>query len=132
MQDIIKTTERGWAGHYICANYFKFRRNTLLEYGDKKIIVSTVGNYTPPSYPDNFTQKEKKEMKKIGYERYYETMCFEAEWDGTYWDANVSKQIDFKSEWALNELEFDTDQKANDMHDKVVEEIKSRLLDNLQ
>lgn len=109
-------TERGWPGHYICAHDCKFRRNTLLEYGDVRIVVSTVGNYI---------FKEKTQI--IGFDRYYETMAFHAKLDEIYWDADVQKEVDFESEWAIREMKDGSDQKANDMHEAVVKEISNTL-----
>jgi len=40
---IIKRYERGWAGHFICSYLCHFRRNTLLEFGNVRIVISTVG-----------------------------------------------------------------------------------------
>src|SRR4030065_2924295 len=86
-----KRTERGWPGHFICAPGCMFRRNTLLENGEKRIIVSTVGCYY---YNDKLTN--------IGAnDRYYETMAFKAEKEGPYFDADVSKKISFDSEWEI-------------------------------
>jgi hypothetical protein len=116
----IKITERGWAGHHICANRCRFRRNTLLEYDDKKIVVSTVGlkeNY----YNNGFDE--------IGLNRYFETMCFYADLNDTrYYDADVTKQIDFDSQWYIDKI--DADDEANIMHDNVVKEISEKLLKN--
>ena len=118
--DEVKVTERGWAGHLIFADACKFRRNTLLEYKDKKWVVSTVGAMPASKYSFD---KNENGFTTIGLGRYYETMAFEAEKNGIYWEANVERQIDFDSNWALDECDFNSDQKANEMHDKVVEEL---------
>ena len=118
---VVKRTERGWAGHFICANRCRFRRNTLLEYGDIKIVVSTVG------LMEDYQNEGK--FDTIGHERYYETMVFHADSEDTrYHDIDVGKQIDFDSEWSIGEI--DADDKANDMHEKVVEEITNGLLND--
>lgn len=103
------------------ASACKFRRNTLIEYGDQRIVVSTVGNCV-----------HDHEIIEIGFERFYETMAFEAEFDGTYWDANVSEEVPFESPWAINakkatQLPKDADNVANDMHNVVVKELCERL-----
>lgn len=115
----VKRTERGWAGHFCCAHQCRFRRNTLLECGDVRIIVSTVGLMEmPPDRGGGF--------EKIGLDRYFETMAFHAQWDGRYWDADVHRgELSFKAPWAIAEV--DADDKANDMHEAVVEEISGRL-----
>jgi hypothetical protein len=114
-------TERGWAGHFIGAGDCLFRRNTLLEYGDIRIVISTVGLYLP-----SFA-KEKREFQAIGaYNRMFETMAFHAKREqGIYWDADVLRQISFESEWAINHA--DADDEANIMHDRVVDEISEQL-----
>lgn len=132
--DGVKITERGWAGHFCGADRCKFRRNTLLEYKDKKWVVSTVGampqseiaRKIPGFYLGNG-------FEIIGLDRYYETMAFEAEPvknekdDIVYYDADVRKQIYFDSEWAIDDCNFETDKQANEMHDKVVEELIKKI-----
>lgn len=115
---MIKRTERGWAGHFIRAMQCHFRRNTLLESGATRIVVSTVGRYL--SDLPNGSGK----YQQIGYKRYAETMAFWAMKDGQYWDADVSKEYSFDSPWTLDSLD---DQVANDMHEAVVEEIMLKL-----
>ena len=121
MKEVIKRTERGWAGHFICADRCKFRRNTLLEntVTGAKIVVSTVGLMRGP-----------EGYETIGYKRYFETMAFAGEHDGRYIDANVSRQVDFDSPWCIDEL--DADDRANDMHEAAVEELRLKLLAGYQ
>ena len=126
MQEV-KRTERGWAGHFIGANHCRFRRNTLLEYGNEKWVVSTVGCYVNPL---------SGKMEEIGYHRWYETMAFRvnAE-DAGYYDADVTQEIPFESEWGIfadtaEELFKEhplVDNDANDMHEAVVAELMEKI-----
>lgn len=117
---VLKRTERGWAGHFICAAACLFRRNTLLEYEDIKIVVSTVGNMN--------ANLNMVKIETIGHERYFETMAFHAakSKDG-FIDADVSRQIDFDSDWCISEPWKEGE--ANEMHENVVAEIAGRLID---
>lgn len=122
----LKRTERGWGGHFICAERCAFRRNTLLEYGDRKIVVSTVG------LMQGFHNEAKYHTIGAGG-RYYETMAFGAKKNGPYIDADVSENVHFDSEWAIcadsiDKLPEDVDNNANDMHEAVVAELSKRLL----
>lgn len=132
--DGVKITERGWAGHFICADSCKFRRNTLLEYKDKKWIVSTVGAMPQSDFMKKFPEFcSENGFETVGWGRYYETMAFEAEpvknKDGViiYYDADEGKQIYFDSDWAIPDCNFETDKQANEMHDKVVEELINKI-----
>ena len=122
----VNVTERGWAGHFICSGQCRFRRNTLLEYKDKKWVVSTVGNQWHP---------ETKDMMKIGADRWYETMAFEAREIYGYMDADIDKEINIDSECGLyastsEELHEKyplVDNVANDMHETVVKELIEKI-----
>jgi hypothetical protein len=117
----VKRSERGWAGHFICAHRCRFRRNTLLEAGDTRIVVSSVGLMEDP-----LGKGGNPGFTTIGHNRHFETMAFHAKHDGRYWDANVSRgEISFNSEWAISDL--DADDRANDMHEAVVREFVDRL-----
>ena len=122
----VNVIERGWAGHFIGSNRCLFRRNTLLEYKDKKWIVSTVGAY----------RNRENKMDSIGYRRWYETMAFEAYEEDGYIDANVRSEIFFDSDWGIWEDSWEEvlencngtpDNVANDMHDKVVRELIDKI-----
>ena len=116
----VKRTERGWAGHLIASDNCRFRRNTLLECGKIKVVVSTVGNYhDSQGRPD-----------EVGLLRDYETMAFYVDpLSKDYNDIDVERQIYFASPWALKIQEGDKfpDLLANDMHETVVQELTSKL-----
>lgn len=116
----VKRTERGWAGHFIAAERCLFHRNTLLEYGDKKWIVSTVGRYFPPSMGGK--------IDTIGHNRYFETMAFEAKEKNGYWECDVEKQIEFLSPWEIDHAGYLADREANEMHEQVVEELSKKII----
>lgn len=130
----VKRTERGWAGHFCGALQCRFRRNTLIEYEDKKWVVSTVGCMTSSSYRDD------DDPIQIGADRYYETMAFEADPSSKYLDADVSEPLDFKSNWGLfadtwrellKEYPY-PDKAANDMHEAVVDELTQDIREALE
>lgn len=66
-------------------------------------------------------------LETIGCNRHFETMAFHAEYDGRYWDADVTRQVDFDSPWMI--AESDADDRANDMHEAVVAELTAKIAD---
>ncbi len=110
-------TERGFAGHFIGVDRCRYCRNTLVECGELRIVVSTVGNYRPMS----------QDATEIGHNRFYETMAFKATRDRGYWEADVCEEIAFESPWAIDHAEHHADGEADAMHDAVVSEIAASL-----
>ena len=124
MSEEVKITYRGWAGHFICAYRCQFQLNTLLEYKDTKVVVSTVGRMlkNPQRLEDGF--------ETIGHNRHFETMAFYAFKDSDgFIDAEPGNEYPFSSEWAYEDPE--DEMKATKGHWKVVEEIKNNLLERL-
>lgn len=123
----VTRTERGWVGHFICANTCLFRRNTLLECCNIKIVVSTVGLQSNPFYCNSkYPEWNTDRFTTIGHNRYFETMAFHSvTTDTRYHDIDVSRQISFDSPWAIPDV--DADDKANDMHEEVVKELSTKL-----
>lgn len=115
--DQVKRTERGWAGHFCCADRCLFRRNTLLEYGGLKVVVSTVGRMLNLKGDD---------FEPVGFKRHFETMAFVALENDKFNDMDVTKEVAFSSPWALPEPDMELE--ANDMHENVVKEITGYLL----
>jgi hypothetical protein len=117
-----KVTYRGWPGHFICGARCVFHLNTLIEFRDTKVVVSTVGMMQDYSHPDF---RNKHVFDTVGLDRYYETMAFHAKRDGEFYDADVVREISFESEWAYSLLEDEW--RANKGHWAVVEELASKL-----
>ena len=119
----VSVVERGWAGHFICADKCRFRRNTLLTYKDRKWVVSTVG-----------AMYVNLELDTIGAYRYFETMAFWAK-DDQYNDADVRREIDIDGECGIyadsKEELFEKyplpDLVANEMHDRIVAELIEKI-----
>lgn len=82
------------------------------------VVVSTVGLLQKLDW-DGYD--------KVDAWNYYETMVFHADKNDTrYFDIDVTRQIDIESPARIAEI--DMDDKANEMHDVIVEEIKAKLL----
>lgn len=118
----MKITERGWPGHFICGQRCLFRRNTLIEHGKQKVIVSTVGMM------QDYLKGEGNYSTIGAGGRYYETMAFKAQYEAPYWDIAASETISFKGEWSIcaesvDKLPKDADNIANRIHDNTVKKI---------
>jgi len=117
---IVKRTERGYSGHLWCRDQCSFHRNTLLELGDLRVIVSTVGSFRP-GYD--------KDIETIGLNRYYETECFHAQWEDPYWEIDVSNEIYPDGlKWSIGRISRETHKEADEMHEAYVSAVIERML----
>lgn len=121
----VKRTERGWAGHLCVSAYCRYHRNTLLEFEDKKIVVSTVGHYV----------NSEGKIDSIGFERWYETMCFEGMEENGYIEADIHKGISINQEWGIWGSTWQevldlfplVDNQADKMHESIVAEMAEKI-----
>lgn len=119
VENQVRRTERGWAGHFCCADRCLFRLNTLLECDGQKVVISTVGRM--------LANPNDKEFTPIGaFGRHFETRVWMAQEDDKYNDIDVDKPVNFESE--CNLLAPDMEIEANEMHETVVNEITGYLL----
>lgn len=120
-EDMVKRTERGWITPLPGAGKCYFRRNTLLEYNDKFIIVNTLGRLMV-AY-DGFSINEPLE-----YFEYYETKAFYAyPFESPCVNVNRERQIVLDCDWHLDKID---DFKANDMHEKAVDWISRQMVEH--
>ena len=113
---MIKITERGWPGHFCAASSCVFRRNTLIESNDLKIVVSTVGD-----------MRSKGNVEWVGLHRYYETMVFHAIREGKYIEADVGREIYLDCKQGIGEIYDGVDNDANEMHENAVKEVVEKI-----
>ena len=111
----VRRTERGWKGHFVGAHKCHFSRNTLLEFGTSKLVISTVGAYLPSE--DYVT------LDSNG--NYFETKVFWSDYDPPYFDASVGQEIHPDSPTGVKKLDGEIE--ADKMHEKVVREISKKL-----
>ncbi|KKN62585.1 hypothetical protein LCGC14_0509960 [marine sediment metagenome] len=124
-------TERGWGAHHILGSRCRFRRNTLLEFDDIKIVVSTVGLAENLARKDQAVTPEELFDPVAGLGSYFETMAFHAlSEDNRYHDIDVCRSVSFESPCHIAEI--DADDKANDMHERVVTELGTRLVQGMR
>lgn len=123
----VKRTERGWIGHFIGGADCMYHRNTLLEYGDKMIVVSTIGQYMPSNKRKEYWHSGKLDFEMIGRDRYFETMAFVADKKDKYHDS-TGQQVYFNSKWEINDI--DGELEADKMHEDVVAELSQHLVND--
>jgi hypothetical protein len=118
----IETKERGWAGHFCKSSDCLYHRNTSVTNGDVTVIISTVGNY----YPNNANV-----LDDLGGGRIYETMVFLGKEQFNYIEADVENEVvNDVGQWFLtrNELRQDSDNQADEMHDRIVNAVTGFIL----
>lgn len=119
--DKVKITYRGWPGHYCMGSKCVFHLNTLVEVGDVRVVVSTVGNLRS-GLPHMYGAEE------VGCGRYYETMAFRAALIDGYWDQESGQSISLSGKTAVTRMTKQCDQEAQDMHEVAVRAITNRIL----
>ena len=121
----VKRTERGWCGYIQGYQYCLFRRNTLIEYLDKKIVVATLGNFIDPY---------RWKVMPIKDDIWYETIAGYAINKEGFWDIDGNNMIEIKSNHTIQgELDYILDNYktpdlyANIIHETIVDEMMDRI-----
>ena len=97
----------------------------MLTCGDVSIVVSTVG--LMENMLKGLGAGFEEDFSEIGHRRYYETMAFHSHPNDTrYHDIDITREIKFDSPWAISEI--GADDRANGMHEQVVEELTQKLV----
>lgn len=138
----ITVKERGWAGHYICGSRCIYHRNTLISLNDKKIVVSTIGKYKPVVTDPDCCFHLINGFESIGGgevegNRYYETEIGYARFIRGYWEYSPNDDIyddslmEYQNKVSRIDPSFnDSDEYADEYHDKIVQTVINLLKEN--
>ena len=123
-------TERGFLAECISGRNCRYHRNTLLQNGARRVVVSTIGDRP------GLGRRGAYEAMALSGRRYYETEVFDACKIGANWNADTSRVVRFNSTSAItasdpNGLPEDVYSQADAMHEAAVEEIAAKLLAGL-
>ena len=116
--DVTTVLERGWPGHHRLSRFCLFNRNTLIECGERRVIVSSVGEHlvgfnNPP-----------KELPDGGF---FETKAFEADWHGTSWECDTERPIQLPNDRDWRVHDWQQHAEVNQMHEDAVRLIILKL-----
>lgn len=119
MQAKVKRTDRHKHEKFI--ELFDFRLNTLLECGEVRIIISTVGRLPRPKGLEKYY---KAQWLPIGADRYYETAVWHAMRVNNHWDCDIKRgQIGRGLFGELDRVDEKTDSEAQAIHETAVRKI---------
>lgn len=123
MFEKIEVIERGWVGHFCKGDHCRFHRNTLLQYENKRLNVSTIGLLTIGGCV----------LPLDGKTRYFETRVFGVMKISGLWLADPDKELFVKSKTELSfnssiEMHLGVWGLGDDLHNMVVEEVKRDYL----
>lgn len=138
----ITVKERGWAGHWICGSRCNYHRNTLISFNNKKIVVSTIGKYQTPLTAPECCIHLINGFESIGGgevegNRYYETEIGYARFIRGYWEYSPNANIyddslmEYQNKVSRIDPSFnDSDEHADEYHDKIVQTVINLLKEN--
>lgn len=119
MENEIKTTERGWVVRTYSQSGLRFSRNTLVEFYNLKVIVSTVGRLCLLGL------NEPIPLPEGGY---YNTKAFIPKESSKYdHNIDINKEIVIGCKNAIDHFDEDTDNEANEMHENAVKWVCEQL-----
>lgn len=120
----VKVTYRGWPGHYILGDRCVFHLNTLLEAGQARVVVSSVGNLRSQGHLSHASEP----IGSLVNPHYFETKAFWAQEKDGYWEAATSNEIKLLlPETVVRNLDPGCDEQAQRIHEAAVQVVTEQL-----